>query len=165
MGENKSQKNAGNMKDTKKKTILDNTHNDPVTIDKPLTKKEQEFVKYYIETGNGSESIIKAGYKVKTQATASVTANRLLKKANVANQIKEYMLQVQAESIATAQDVMEYFSKVMRGEILDQFGLEASLSERTKAATELAKRTVDIDNRLQGKTDNEITIKIDWKKE
>ena len=47
-------------------------------------------------------------------------------------------------SIADAAEVMQYFTSVMRGEIKDQFGLDAPLAERTKAAVELAKRKVDI---------------------
>lgn len=57
---------------------------------------------------------------------------------------------------------MQYFSSVMRGEVKDQFGLEAPLSERTKAAQELAKRTVDILNRQNGVADQKVEIKLDW---
>lgn len=46
---------------------------------------------------------------------------------------------------------MEFFSKVMRGEVKDQFGLESTLADRLKAANELARRTVDIENKLNGK--------------
>ena len=38
---------------------------------------------------------------------------------------------------------MKYLTDVMRGKIKDQFDLDASLSERTKAAQELLKRNVD----------------------
>ena len=57
---------------------------------------------------------------------------------------------------------MEFFTKVMRGQVKDQFGLDAPLSERTRAAQELAKRTIDIDNRLKGVADNVTEVKIDW---
>ena len=50
----------------------------------------------------------------------------------------------------------------MRGEIKDQFGLDASLNDRTKAAQELAKRTVDVENRIKGVPDTQISIKLDW---
>ena len=60
---------------------------------------------------------------------------------------------------------MEYFTRVMNGEEKDQFGLDAPLSERTRAAQELAKRTIDLDNRMQGKADNVIQIKLDWGRE
>ena len=68
------------------------------------------------------------------------------------------------ECQATAQEVMEYFTKVMRGEIKDQFGLEAPLSERTKAAQELAKRTFDIENR-KTEPDQKVEINLNWKRE
>ena len=60
---------------------------------------------------------------------------------------------------------MEFFTKVMKGEVKDQFGLEAPLSERLKAANELARRTVDIENKLKGNNpDNKITLVIERKK-
>lgn len=40
---------------------------------------------------------------------------------------------------------MEFFTKVMRGEVKDAFGLDASLADRKDAAKEIAKRTVDIE--------------------
>ena len=57
---------------------------------------------------------------------------------------------------------MEYFTSVMRGEVKDQFGLDAPLTERTNAAKELAKRTVDVDLRKQGMADNQITVTLNW---
>ena len=36
------------------------------------------------------------------------------------------------------------------------------MADRIKAAQELAKRTVDIDNRIKGIADNTIEIKLDW---
>lgn len=57
---------------------------------------------------------------------------------------------------------MQYFTDVMRGKITDQFGLDASLSERTKAAQELAKRQIDIPNRLAGNEEPTLTIKLDF---
>ena len=54
----------------------------------------------------------------------------------------------------------------MNGEEKDQFGLDAPLSERIKAGQELAKRTVDIANKIAGVTqgENEVTIKLDWER-
>jgi len=51
--------------------------------------------------------------------------------------------EAQSHRIADGHEVMEYFTRVMRGEVKDQFGLDAPLSERTKAAQELAKRLLD----------------------
>ena len=74
------------------------------------------------------------------------------------------MTQEHSNRIASGQEVMEFFTKVMNGEVKDQFELDAPLSERLKAANELAKRTVDIANKVAGVTQgqNEVTIKLDW---
>ena len=124
-----------------------------------LNARQEAFCYYYVELHNGTQAAIKAGYK---QTTADQQASRLLTKDKIKEKIAELTKQQQKESIATAQDVMEYLTAVMRGEIKDQFGLEAPLAERTKAAQELAKRTVDIDNRAKGAVDTKIEIKLDW---
>jgi hypothetical protein len=50
----------------------------------------------------------------------------------------------------------------MRNEEKDQFGLDASLADRTNAAKELAKRTIDVDLRKQGLADNQFTVTLNW---
>ena len=60
---------------------------------------------------------------------------------------------------------MQFFSAVMRGEVKDQFGLDATLSDRTRAAQEIAKRTVDIENRKAGEPDQLVAIKLDWSRD
>lgn len=124
-----------------------------------LTAKQEAFCLYYAETHNGADSARRAGYSPKT---AEPTASALLRNRKVAEKIKQLTEEQKKESIASAQEVMEYFTKVMNGEIRDQFGLEAPLAERTKAAQELAKRTVDIDNRVKGTADAKVEIKLDW---
>lgn len=49
--------------------------------------------------------------------------------------------------IADADEVLQYLSDVMRGKVKDQFGLDASLQDRTKAAQELMKRYAVADMR------------------
>lgn len=127
-----------------------------------LSPNEDKFINLYLELGNGQQACIKAGFKSKSP---HAYADRLLRKDYIVEEIKFRRNKAYEESQATAAEVMDYFAKVMRGEIKDQFGLEAPLSERTKAAQELAKRTVDIDNRMAGKKDMstpEIQIKLDW---
>lgn len=136
-----------------------NGHNAPVTKDKPLTIKEKLFVDEYMRTGNGTKAAIYAGYK---ETYATVQASLLLRKLNVAEEIRKRQEQMTKKSIADAQEVMEYLTRVMRGEERDQFGLDLPIGERTKAAQELAKRTIDLDNKVSGKADNVIQIKLDW---
>lgn len=134
----------------------------PINRKEELTVKEQAFCAAYMELKNGRQAAIKAGYAPKT---AGQTANRLLNKPHIWAKIQEMQKQLEKESIATAQEVMEYFTGVMRGELTDQFGLEASLAERTKAALELAKRTVDMEARKNGDADAKIDINLNWNRD
>ena len=59
---------------------------------------------------------------------------------------------------------MEHFSAIARGEEKDQFGLDISAGDRIKALTELAKRTIDIENRVNGKADQKVEICLNWKR-
>lgn len=127
-----------------------------------LTKKQQDFCIYYVETGNAKESAIRAGYSVHT---ASEMGRENLSKPLIVKEIQRLSRPKEEETknaIMTAQEVMESFSRIARGEDKDQFGLEISASDRIKALMELAKRTVDVENRLAGKADAKVEIALDW---
>ena len=130
---------------------------------KKLTIKEKAFCREYAKTGNGRESAIKAGYAPKS---ANVTASKLLTKTNIHNEITRITGRKERKAIMDAQEVMELYSAIARGEVKDQFGLDASLADRIKAMNELAKRTVDIENRMKGIPDqnNQININVHWRK-
>ena len=104
---------------------------------KHLTKRQIDFVQEYMKTNNVRQSAIKAGYSAKT---ASVQGSRLLTNVKVSAYIQAITERLESDKIADIQEVMEYLTSVMRGEKKDQFDLEPALSERTKAASELAKR-------------------------
>ena len=106
-----------------------------------LTPKQKAFADYYIECGNATEAAKRAGYK---KRAAYATGAENLKKPQIIAYIEERQKEIEDSRIASAAEVMRYFTSVMRGEVKDQFGLDAPLSERTKAAAELAKRKVDI---------------------
>lgn len=114
-----------------------------------LTEREDKFIGYYIITGNAVESADRAGY-FKTekdpklrQSKLTVYSRKLMSKAGIRKEIAWRANMMDKHRVADGQEVMEYFTRVMRGEIKDQFGLDAPLSERTKAAQELAKRLID----------------------
>lgn len=106
-------------------------------MDKKLTPKQQAFADYYIETGNATESAIKAGYNKKT---ARQIGSMNLTKVDIKQYIEERLSKIEDERIAKGEEVLQYLTKVMRGEEKDQFGLDASLQDRTKAAELLGKR-------------------------
>lgn len=124
-----------------------------------LTPLQAKFIDLYIETGNGKQSVIQAGYNSSNPAQF---AQKLLNTPHINEEIKYRLEQHKSEKQANADEIMEYFTSVMRGQVLDQFGLEASLAERTKAAQELAKRVIDIPNRLAGNEAPKLVITVDW---
>lgn len=127
-----------------------------------LTLKESTFIDKYIESGNARQAGLEAGY---SPNSIDQNLNKVVNKTYIKEEIEFRMQQRQNESIATGQQVMEFFTQVMMGKVKDQFGLEAPLSERLKAANELARRTVDIENKLKGNNpDNKITLVIERKK-
>ena len=108
-----------------------------------LTPKQKAFADYYIECGNSTEAARKAGYSEKT--SRSIGAENLTK-PDISAYIAERM-QAQNESrVASADEVLQFFSSVMRGEVKDQFGLDAALSDRLNAGKELMKRYAAADN-------------------
>lgn len=128
-----------------------------VTAETPLTPIEQRFVTNFIKTGDAVKSIKEAGYTGNPHY-----GSRLLSKPHIQAEINKVMDDLKKETLATAEEVMEYFTAVMRGEVKDQFGLDAPLGERTKAAQELAKRTIDIENKKAGYGDNTINVTLNW---
>lgn len=126
-----------------------------------ISARQSIFIDKYIELGNASKAGLEAGYEPKC---VGQTVANLLKNNKIKDEISYRQQQRQKKSIATGQQVMEFFTKVMNGEVKDQFGLDSTLSDRLKAANELARRTVDIENKLNGKDDHNITITIERRK-
>ena len=102
-----------------------------------LTPKQKAFADEYIKSGNASEAARKAGYSGKT---ARQIATENLSKPSISKYIEERFKEIEGERIASADEVMRFYSSVMRGEVMDQFGLEAALGTRLKAADSLMKR-------------------------
>lgn len=111
-----------------------------------LTPKQKLFADYYIETGNATESAKRAGYSEKTARTIG---NENLTKPNIFAYIARRTKKADEKRIATGDEVMEFLTRTMRGEIKDSFGLESSLQDRMNAAKELAKRLVDVSDRKE----------------
>ena len=112
-----------------------------------LNERQKAFADYYIQTGNATEAAIKAGYSEKT---AYSIGNENLKKPEISAYIGERMAEQGGKRVADANEVIEFYTAVMRGEVKDQFGLDASLSDRLKAGDALMKRYAVTDNGSKG---------------
>ena len=102
-----------------------------------LMPKQKAFADAYIECGNASEAARRAGYSEKN---VNVTAPRMLANVGISAYISERMAAQDDKRVASADEVLRFFSAVLRGEEKDQFGLDASLADRLNAGKELLKR-------------------------
>lgn len=121
----------------------------------PLTLKQKAFADYYIETGNATEAARRAGY---SQKSARFVGAENLTKPNVSAYIKERLAEIEAGRIATADEVMKFYTSVLRGEVKDQFGLDAQLTDRLNAGKELMKRFAAVDDRQRDALDRLDTL-------
>lgn len=139
----------------------------PITEDTPLTPMQEAIAQGYVCGKPVAQVLDDLGLKYSTNGggiSRRTGASRYLHQPNVQRRIRELMDEMKKSSIMTAQEVMEYFTAVARGEVKDQFGLDAPLSERTAAAKEIAKRTIDIDLKKQGLDDQQININLNWER-
>lgn len=129
----------------------------------PLTSKEAKFIEAYV-SGKNQTQAYKEAYGEENTSKASQEGYKLMKKTYINEEIKSRMEAAKTESIATLSEIMQYYTGVMRGEVKDAFGLDASLAERTKCAVELAKRMSILEDRaaMQEESTPKIQITLDW---
>lgn len=126
-----------------------------------LTANEAKFIDEYITIG-----VAKTAYEHAYGITKNTAqkAQDLLNLPYVNSEINYRLQKAAEESIASATEIMNYLSSVMRGEVKDQFGLEAPLAERTRAAVELAKRQIDMPRKMEQMQSEppQLKITLDW---
>jgi phage terminase small subunit len=102
-----------------------------------MKERHKDFADYYIETDNIYESAIKAGY---SENYAKSQAYKLLDNVGIKEYIQERLAAKDTKKIASQDEVLEFLTSVMRGEVPDQLGLETPVKERRAAAVDLGKR-------------------------
>lgn len=114
-----------------------------------LSIKQKRFADEYIISGNAYQSALKAGYS-KNYSKGNVV--KLLENVSVKAYIDERLAEIDNKKIADQQEVLEYLTSVMRGEVtepltvLDGDGYQRvidaspSVATRNKAAELLGKR-------------------------
>ena len=118
-----------------------------------LTLKQKRFCEEYIKTGNATEAARNAGYKAKS---ARVIGTENLTKPAIIDYIRQRIDEMDAKMVADANEILKFYTSVMRGEVKDQFGLESSLSDRLKAADSLSKRLAA----AEGKQSSDTAVKV-----
>ena len=124
-----------------------------------LTAKQQKFVDSYIADSNATQAAIEAGYSKKT---ARFVGSENLTKPNIKAAIDEHMNRIESDKIAKADEVLQYFTTVLRGEAKETIivstpdGAESvendpSIKDRMSAGKELLKRYPADDRMLSAK--------------
>lgn len=114
-----------------------------------LTLKQKKFADEYIISGNATQAAIEAGYSKKT---AYQTGAENLRKPQIKTYIDERLSELSSQKIADQDEVLQFFTSIMRGEILEPYALgigngaqqiieiKPNAATRKSAAVELAKR-------------------------
>ncbi len=122
-----------------------------------LTEKQKRFIDYYIETANATESAKRAGYRGDNlNRIGSENLSKLDRFIKIKLEEKEY------KRIATQDEVLQYLTKVMRGEEKNQSGHAASIQDRIRCAELLGKRygTFIDKKEISGNIETEIKVTL-----
>ena len=101
-----------------------------------MTERQKRFCDFYIQTGNGTEAAIKAGYSEKT---ARFIANENLTKPYIKNYIDEQLQKLEDARIADTQEVLKYLTSVMRGETTEQVVIVEGYGDGCSSARKVEK--------------------------
>jgi phage terminase small subunit len=78
-----------------------------------VTPKQKRFCDEYLIDCNATQAAIRAGYSEKT---AYSIGNENLSKPEIRTYIDERLAEIQSKTIASAEEVIQYLTSVMRGE-------------------------------------------------
>lgn len=129
----------------------------PLKKKEGLNKRQKLFCTYYVESLNATESAKKAGYSEKT---AGSIGYENLTKPQIIAYIEPLLKKKEETAIASLDETLTWFTEVMRGNIKDQFDLDASLRDRIEAGKELKKRHETIENHKLKANENERPTKV-----
>lgn len=124
-----------------------------------LSIREQKFVSLYLEYGDPTKAVVEAKFNT---TSPKQYAKKLLAKPKIQAEVAKQMELFKNECIASSQEIMRFYTMAMRGEVKDQFGLDATLADRMKAADALAKRQIDAVAIAERGKDNAFTINLRW---
>ena len=111
---------------------------------KNLSIKQKKFVDAYVSGGNATQAARQAGYSPKS---ARVQGASLLTYANVRAAIDERIESLQNSKVATAAEILEFLTSVMRGETVEKVVISTP-KDRGKFTTDLIERPPLIIDRL-----------------
>nr|DAS90882.1 MAG TPA: Terminase small subunit [Caudoviricetes sp.] len=110
-----------------------------------LNARQKAFCEYYVASGNATEAAIKAGY---SERTAKSIGQRLLTFVDIKKYIDELMQKLESERIATAEEVLQNLTAMMRGEIQEEVIVVEGEGEGVSSAR-IIKKQVSAKDRIK----------------
>ena len=134
-----------------------------------INERQRKFADEYIISGNMYQSAINAGY---SENYAKAQSHKLLENVGIKSYLEERMKEISDKSIADQTEVMQYLTRLMRGEeteteMMNVGNFEQELVEvpvkhniRKQAAELIGKRYALLTDKLDAKVDNNIKITL-----
>ena len=107
-----------------------------------LNARQKAFCEYYVASGNATDAAIKAGY---SKSYARDRIHTLMKSVGISRYIEELMQKTQNDRIATAEEILEFLTATLRGEVTE----EVVVGGFGKSVTEKIVKNVDLKDRLK----------------
>ncbi len=116
-----------------------------------MTPNQRIFADEYLRDRNATRAYMVAYPRIKNPDVAAVNASRTLRIAKVSTYIQRTLEEMSSAAVADAREIMEYYTAVMRGEVVERVPLFVGdgvqqlhdnmpkISDRTAAADKLAK--------------------------
>lgn len=127
-----------------------------------MNSKQKLFCEEYLKDFNATQAAIRAGYSKKT---AYSQGQRMLKKVEIKNKIKEIREEIQNKNIATIKDIEEFLSASMNGNLDEEMvvtvGVGEGLSEIQKVRKQISAKDRIKAAELLGKRYSMWTDKVD----
>ena len=105
-----------------------------------MTDKQRKFCDEYLIDCNATRAYRKAYPNVKKDSSAAVCAAKLLRIAKVQEYINKQLEKISSEKIATAEEVMEYLTTVLRGESQSEIVVVEGVGDGCSVARTMQKK-------------------------
>lgn len=105
-----------------------------------MTEKEKLCVIEWVRNGfNGTKAYMTVFKTCKKERSAASAFSRMMGKKDVIEFKEQWLNDIESSEIASANEILMYLTRVVRGQEKDAFGLDVSVEDKIKAAERLMK--------------------------
>lgn len=105
-----------------------------------MTEKEKLCVIEWVKNGfNGTKAYMSVFKNCKKEGSAAAAFSRMMNKPDILAFKEQWLNDIESTEIASANELLMYLTRVVRGQEKDAFGLDASLKDRNDAVEKLLK--------------------------